>query len=503
MANNVYKGQGAGKGPGNNRRSDAERERAKQKSTESVRRYADDDYDDEDYEWNERETSRKARNGCLIAFLVFLLVILAALIVGALIVKSEIDGNNSTATEAVVIEVASGYGGRTMGDLLEENGIIGNGTIFRFYVQFKDVSGTFIAGRHTFTPGMTYDEILSELSTSPPPRETVTIMIPEGYTIMAVANLFEENGLCSAAEFLAEANQLENFSDITFVQKILEDFNPTVFHAAEGYLFPDTYSFFKDDTVHNFVRKLYEQMDAKVTPEMYARMAELGMSLREVITMASMIQKESGDYEQQPGISQVFWNRLGDDWQAVDGTMGSDVTVHYIRTWMQWNLPEYADVKRTDISYDEAKAAVGDDLFYAYCTDITYPGVKKGLPNGPICAVSENSIQAALYPDADYSQYYYFVADAYGAIYYAETLQEHNKNIQTANKRNEEFAKEQEEAAQQENEAEETAFALPLQDITTALTAKQNMNYTIVHTPPKWGRMPLLPAGLQQGGAAA
>ena len=93
---------------------------------------------------------------------------------------------------------------------------------------------------------------------------------------------------------------------------------------AEGYLFPDTYEFYADETPHNIVRKLYEQFDKVITPEMYTRMDELGMSLREVITLASLVQEEAGLPANQAGVSGVFHNRLKPD--SPYPRMGSDVT---------------------------------------------------------------------------------------------------------------------------------------------------------------------------------
>ncbi|MDL2324786.1 endolytic transglycosylase MltG [Ruminococcaceae bacterium OttesenSCG-928-A16] len=394
----------------------------------------------EDIEEYNRNASKKARKGCLIVFLVLLIaVVIAGLIVYSSI-KKEMDGENATAISSVTLTVPSGSGGTTIGTLLEDNGLIGSANTFRLYVRFVNNTADFKAGTFVLTPGMSYEEIIAALSgVGSDTRPTKQIQILEGKSVMHIASLFEEAGLCTAEDFLAEADNLDAFSDITFIQKLQENIDPNVFHLSEGYLFPDTYSFYTDDTPHNIVRKLYEQMDSKITPEMYAKMEELNLSLRETITLASLIQAEAGHVDQQPKVSGVFWNRLGGNWSR--GTLGSDVTLRYVKIWMQWNLPEFANKTYREISYDEARAAVGEDLFYAYVTDDSDTKSRAGLPAGPICSVSLTAIEAALNPEQH--NYYYFLTDFYENYYYAETYDEHLANISIMNQKNEEYAAEQ------------------------------------------------------------
>lgn len=478
MAKNVYRGPSAGR-----RRGEREQDVSMRRRAESIRRTADDDYDDEDYEWQERETSRKARNGCLIVFLVVLLLVLATLIVGALVVRNEINGQNSSAAQPVTLDVQSGWGGNTLGEVLESNGMIGNGLVFRYYVQIKGVAGNFTAGRHTINPGMSYDEIIAELISDPEPRPTVEVRIREGVSIMSVASTFEEAGLCTAAEFLAEANNLENFRDLKFVQKLLEDFDPVVFHNAEGLLYPETYSFYVDDTVHNYVRKLYEQMDAVITEEMYARMDELGISIREALTLASVIQAEAGHAEQQPVVAGVFWNRMAENLpEGMRGTLGSDVTLRYVKIWLQWNNEDFADRKYSEIGYDEARAAVGDEMFYAYVTEDSDANTRIGLPTGPICSITVGALNAALNPD-DHG-YYYFLTDFYGNYYYAETYQKHLANVETMNAMNAQYEAEQ---AQEETPAE-TAGGTGENAIAVPAPGGGSVNFGSVHK--KWHVLP-------------
>lgn len=404
----------------------------------------EDRYEDEyeAIEAHNRRASKKARKGCFITFIVFLVLVLGIGAFGYVTYSKEVSGGNSTAIAPVVVTVQKGSTSTSIGKQLEESGLIGSSNIFRIYVKY--IAGSkadFKAGTFELQPGMTYEQLVDTLSdASGSARQTVQVQILEGKSVMHIASLFEKAGLCTAEEFLTEADNLEAFSDLTFIQKILEDVDPNVFHRSEGYLFPDTYDFYKDDTVHNIVRKMYQEMDSKITAEMYAQMEEKNLSLRETITLASLIQAEAGHVDQQPKVSGVFWNRLGGGWSR--GTMGSDVTLRYVKIWMQWNMPEFEDKRYRSISYDETRAAVGDELFYAYVTDDSDTRSRAGLPAGPICSVSLTAINAALTPEQH--NYYYFLTDYYEDYYYAETYEEHKKNIEIMNQKNDQFQQEQE-----------------------------------------------------------
>lgn len=386
-----------------------------------------------------RNAAKKARRGCLIFFLVIVVIAFIAGLVVYNNYKSELNGSHSSLVSEVQFTIDSGSSTTTIAKKLEEENIIGSSSIFKLYTKFMlDESPEFKAGTYTMTNGMSYDEIINVLTANNGGREVVQVQVPEGVSVMRIAEIFEENGLCSSEEFLNEANNLEAFDDLRIIQTLLADpeFNQElVFESSEGFLFPDTYNFYKDDSVSNMVRKLYEEMNAKVTDEMYTRMDELGISLRKTITLASMIQAEAGDVDQQPQVSGVFWNRLSDDW--AQGTLGSDVTLRYVKIWLQHNNSEYAEKTYSEISYDEARAAVGESLFYAYVTDDSDSKSHAGLPEGPICSISLTALQAALYPET--SNYYYFLTDYYGNYYYAETYQEHLKNVETMKQKNAEY----------------------------------------------------------------
>ncbi len=396
-----------------------------------------DEYDD----YDEDEAARKsARKGCLIAFLVIFVIFAIVAGVVAYNLFSEIDGGNATATETVVMDVAASSSGRTIGGQLEEAGLIGSEEIFRFYERFLNSNdGVFQTGRFYIEPGMSYDEIIEVITQPPPPRDTKMVTFPEGITVMQFASIIEEEGFCTADEFLAVANDLESFSDIDVIARILEEGqSPDTFMAAEGYLAPNTYEFYVDESPENIARRLFEQFDAEMTSEVYARMEEQGLSVIETITLASLVEEEAGLPENQPPVAGVFWNRLQGDLEDTDfgrRTMGSDVTFFYIRDWIARD-------------YGGNYEAVPDNLFYGYYSGDEDPQTREGLPVGPISCPSQTAIEAALYPEE--SDYYYFLTDFYGTYYYAQTFTQHENNIVTMDRMNAQFEAENADSAAQE-----------------------------------------------------
>ncbi|MEG2053743.1 MAG: endolytic transglycosylase MltG, partial [Oscillospiraceae bacterium] len=187
---------------------------------------------------------------------------------------------------------------------------------------------------------------------------------------------------------------------------------------AEGFLFPDTYEFFADDTAYNMVHKLYAQFDAVMTDELYKKMDEKKMSLNEVITLASLIQEEAGDPANMAGVSGVFTNRLKPN--SPYPKMGSDVTWYYISDFIR---PYYG-----------GEGNVPEGIEDNYYTGDDDPKSRIGLPAGPLSCPGAAAINAALNPEE--SDYYFFLTDLTGKYYYAVTYDEHLSNIATMKKVN-------------------------------------------------------------------
>ena len=352
--------------------------------------------------------------------ILLVLVVLLALAAGAalLFARSEINGRTTDA-EPVTVSIQQGSGVSAIAQKLKDAGVIRSAYLFRWYVGQKGTAAKLQYGDFALTPGTGYDDLITALSTYAK-AETVRVTIPEGTTAIAIAQKMEAAGLCSAEDFLKEANE-GDFSAYTFWQYVPDDADaPDRFMKCEGYLFPETYEFLKDDTVHNYVATFYAQFDAQITDEMYAELKKQEMTLPQLITLASFVQEEAGN-SQDSNVAQVFRNRLaeGSPYPRLQSNTSSyiqsDADNNYLWNWV---APYYG-------GWDN----IPENIVAAYDTYSC-----KGLPAGPISNPGLAAIQAALdpQPDEDAKDAYFFVTDLKGNYYYARTLSEHNANCQTA-----------------------------------------------------------------------
>ena len=367
-----------------------------------------------------QKSSHAARKKGGVWKILLVLVILLALAVGGalLFARNEISGNGRPGAE-VTVSIPQGSGVSAIAQKLKDAGVIRSAYLFRWYVGQKGAASKLQYGDFELTPGTGYNALITALSTYAK-AETVRVTIPEGTTAIAIAQKMEAAGLCSAEEFLKEANE-GDFSKYTFWQYVPDDVDaPDRFMKCEGYLFPDTYEFLKDDTVHNYVATFYAQFDAQITEEMYAELEKQDMTLPELITLASFVQEEAGN-SQDSNVAQVFRNRLADGspyprlQSNTSSHIQSDDDNNYLWNWV---APYYG-------GWDK----IPENIVAAYdtysCT---------GLPAGPISNPGLAAIKAALNPEPDEAakNAYFFVTDLKGSYYYAHTLSEHNANCKTA-----------------------------------------------------------------------
>ena len=352
--------------------------------------------------------------------ILLVLVVLLALAAGAalLFARSEINGRTTDA-EPVTVSIQQGSGVSAIAQKLKDAGVIRSAYLFRWYVGQKGTAAKLQYGDFALTPGTGYDDLITALSTYAK-AETVRVTIPEGTTAIAIAQKMEAAGLCSAEDFLKEANE-GDFSEYTFWQYVPDDADaPDRFMKCEGYLFPETYEFLKDDTVHNYVATFYAQFDAQITDEMYAELKKQDMTLPKLITLASFVQEEAGN-SQDSNVAQVFRNRLaeGSPYPRLQSNTSSHIQSDADNNYLwNWVAPYYG-------GWDN----IPENIVAAYDTYSC-----KGLPAGPISNPGLAAIQAALdpQPDEDAKDAYFFVTDLKGNYYYARTLSEHNANCQTA-----------------------------------------------------------------------
>ena len=366
---------------------------------------------------NDTHAARKKGGAGKILLVVLLLLFLAA---GAavLFARSEIHGSSKSGT-AVTVSIQQGSGVAAIANKLKDAGVIRSAYLFRWYVGEKGAAAKLQYGDFELTTGSSYDALISTLSQYAK-AETVRVTIPEGTTAIAIAQKMEAAGLCTAEEFLKEANE-GDFSAYTFWQYVPEDKDaPNRFMKCEGYLFPETYEFLKDDTVHNYVATFYAQFDAQITDAMYAKLKEQGMTLNELVTLASFVQEEAGN-SQDSNVAQVFRNRLaeGSPYPRLQSNTSSHIQSDADNNYLwNWVAPYYG-------GWDN----IPENIVSAYDTYHT-----AGLTPGPISNPGIAAIRAALSPEPDEEakDAYFFVTDLKGSYYYAHTLSEHNANCQTA-----------------------------------------------------------------------
>ena len=352
-----------------------------------------------------------------IVFTVFVILMLALTGViggGYFYIKNALQPVSEEDTKTEKVEIPIGSSPTAIGRILEENGIINNGKIFRYYAKFKNESG-FMAGEYELSPSMNLDEIIGHLKEGKVQQEVVfQITIPEGRQLEQIAVILENRMGLSEKEFLEKANDkkfLEKMRE-KYPQVITDEmFDEDVKYALEGYLFPATYPFYVENpTAEEVIDTMLQKTDEILQDdEVRIGMGNMGLTPHELLTMASLIEAEATMLTDRESIASVFYNRLD-----VGMPLQTDPTVLYA-------LGEHKD--RT--------------LYEDLEVDSPYNTYKiQGLPPGPIANAGLTSIQAALNPAE--TEYYYFLATPDGEVLFNETLEEHNidKNEHISNQDN-------------------------------------------------------------------
>ncbi len=349
---------------------------------------------------NEARTVRK---------IVFFVLIAAILIIGILIssgyfyLKSAlgaVDAGNDTKIE---IDIPIGSTSSEIAKTLKDHGLIKNSKVFRFYIKFKNYSN-FQAGEYILTPSLTLDEIAGELQTGKVIEEPIhKLTIPEGKSIDEIAALAAKELDVSEKKFLT------NVKDEKFIRSLMEQFpelfgenilDEGIIEPLEGYLFATTYDIFEEKpSAQKIITMMVEQTN-NVMMKHREEISDLDLSIHEILTLASIVERESKFTEDRPKVAQVFFNRLDQGMK-----LQSDITAAYANG-------EHKIV----MSYDD----IGVDSPYN-----TY--VQEGLPPGPIASPSTEAIEAVLNPAGKKFSYIYFYARPSGETFYTNTLDEHEK----------------------------------------------------------------------------
>lgn len=295
-------------------------------------------------------------------------------------------------------------------DILADKGLIKCKNFCKLFAKYREayVGGPYQPGVYYLNGKMGLEGMLMTLQGDSSTSETVTLMFPEGTTVPEIIDKLVENDVCDRTALLSVISSTDFSYSLVSDLKAKEE----VPYRLEGYLFPDTYEFYVGENASSVIKKFLANGDAKITEEDRKQAEKLGYSMYEIITIASIIQKEAGNEDQMKTISSVIHNRLSD--QVNMPSIGCQSTSDYITNFVGPSL-------------SSTSAHTADYYMQYYDTQVTSKVV--GLPAGPICNPGMAAIEAALYPED--TSYYYFFHDTKGNLYTAKTYSEFNEKINT------------------------------------------------------------------------
>ncbi|MBO4832293.1 MAG: endolytic transglycosylase MltG [Oscillospiraceae bacterium] len=325
---------------------------------------------------------RQRRTGCLGGILYAVFIICVSLVLAALLWMAAADvlALGKPAGERTVT-VPEGADVEEITDILSENGMIKYKRLFKLYCKFSDSAKEMAAGTYTLNTNYDYRALVIGLIPGTGKRVEVDVAIPEGYTLIQIFDLLDEKGVCSKDDLWEAAANYDfeyDFLDRTTLGDKLR---------LEGYLFPDTYRFYLDDTPARVIEKFLSNFKNKFADEFAVRAEEMGYSTREILIIASLIEREAAYDAERDAIASVIHNRLeSDDFPFIN----IDASIYY-------------------------GMALNGDSRDAFSTEYDSPYntyTHTGLPPGPICNPGLQSIRGALYPQE--TDYYYYALSVDG-----------------------------------------------------------------------------------------
>ena len=286
----------------------------------------------------------------------------------------------------VTVKIREGLSTAEIADRLAEKGIISSSLKFRIIARLRGYDNKLRPGAYTFTAGMEDEEVFAKLLTGE--KKLIKFTIPEGFGVKQIAERLYNLDLADKDEFIKAAT---DFAPYDYMRK-----RQNVFYAAEGFLFPDTYAVESDVEIDEILTLMSRTFDDRLTPTMRKQAEQMGLSVYDLITLASLVEREVRFPEDRPIVAQVLLKRL-----KLNMPLQTDATLQYLM-----------ETPKEEVSIADTQI---DSPYNTY--------QHTGLPPGPIANPGMASITAALHPsDTDYL---YFVADRRGHNHYAYTYEEH------------------------------------------------------------------------------
>lgn len=343
-----------------------------------------------------RKKKRTGLSGAML-YVVFVIGVSALLAcIGWIAANDVLALNKPAKTATITITNEDSFG--DVADKLKEEGLIEYKFLFSMFASFTRSKDDVVAGTFTLNTDMDYRALLSGMSANSATRATVTVTIPEGYTVDQIFALLEEKSVASQEDL----QDMAATHDYAF--SFLQDLPLGDYHRLEGYLYPDTYEFTTPQNPLYVINKMLVRFDEQFTEDMRQKVADSGRTIHEIVTIASLIEKET-DGSDRADIASVIYNRLNNPSGGTQGYLQIDATLAYINGG---KVPTEAD-KAIDSPYNT----------YLY----------KGLPAGPISNPGLESIQAAMNPNS--TSYYYYALGDDKVHHFFKTLREQQNFIAT------------------------------------------------------------------------
>lgn len=322
------------------------------------------------------------------------LTFILLLVLVGIFVFIQIGPVNKNNKKDVVIDIPSGSSVNAISDILYENKLIKNKTLFKVVVKISDKAPQIKAGKYLLNQTYTNNDIVNLLASGKIYNDGIKVTIPEGSTSKEIVSILVNKKLGNKETYEKLINNpKELYNDVKFLKE-----NNVM--SLEGFLYPETYYFSENSSEKEILKQMLITFDNAYNDELKKKQKELKMSLEEVITLASIVEKEAVKDEDRPLIAGVFYNRL-----KIDMPLQSDATIQYV-----------FEERKKIVTYNDLKI---DSPYNSY--------KNKGLPPTPIASPGIKSIEATLYPTE--SKNLYFVATMDGGNKYSETYEQHLKYV--------------------------------------------------------------------------
>ncbi|KXT66427.1 protein YceG like [Streptococcus sp. DD04] len=370
-----------------------------------------------------KRQNKVARNIVLTVLLIVLIGVGVTGFVGYNYFSSALKPIDANSTEYVTVEIPAGSSSKEIGEILEKNGLIKNAQVFNLYSKIRSY-GNYQSGYYNLQKSMDLDSIAKQLqeggTETPQPPVLGKITIPEGYTLEQIAETVTANAAATSKKNAKTPFSKEDFlnkvQDEDFIAKMLAKYpqllatlpgkDSGVKYRLEGYLFPATYEYGKETTVEELIDQMLAAMNTNLS-QYYSTIESKNLTVNEVLTLASLVEKEGSTDQDRKDIASVFYNRLN---QAMP--LQSNIALLYAQGKLgkKTTLKEDAEIDTNiDSSYNVYK--------------------NQGLMPGPVDSPSLSALEATINPSK--TDYLYFVANVEtGVVYFANTYEEHAKNVE-------------------------------------------------------------------------